>query len=145
MTSNAVPKLSVRNLWKIYGPKPKRMVSGNFQDMPQSERLAHVRDNGHFVAAADVSFDVYEGQIFVIMGLSGSGKSTVLRAISRLDEPTSGQVFLDDVDLLAASAKDLIEIRRRKMGMVFQGFGLLPHLDVVENVAFPLKAPGPAP
>ncbi len=140
MTNQAVPKLSVRDLWKVYGPNPKRLVSGDFRNMTLAEQLDHVRSQEHFVAAADVSFDVYEGQIFVIMGLSGSGKSTVLRAISRLDEPTCGQVFLDDTDLLAAASRELIEIRRHKMGMVFQSFGLLPHLDVVQNVAFPLKA-----
>ncbi|GMG82648.1 glycine betaine/L-proline ABC transporter ATP-binding protein [Paralimibaculum aggregatum] len=142
MTSRAAPKLSVRNLWKIYGPNPRRIVSGAFRDMTHERRLEHVREARHFVAAADVSFDVHEGRIFVIMGLSGSGKSTVLRAVSRLDEPTCGQVFLDDTDLLTASPRALIEIRRRKMGMVFQSFGLLPHLDVMQNVAFPLKAQG---
>lgn len=142
MTTPATPKLSVRHLWKIYGAKPSRIVSGDFQNMTLAEQLAHARKTDHFVAAADVSFDVLEGQIFVIMGLSGSGKSTVLRAISRLDEPTSGEVLLDGGDLLAASSRELIEIRRHKMGMVFQSFGLLPHLNVVDNVAFPLKAQG---
>lgn len=142
MSANGEPKLSVRNLWKIYGSNPKELLTDEFRNMPHAERLRHARQNRHFVAAANVNFDVYEGQIFVIMGLSGSGKSTVLRAISRLDEPTSGQVFLDDTDLLNASPKELIRIRRRKMGMVFQGFGLMPHLDVIQNVAFPLKAQG---
>lgn len=142
MTETIVTKLSVRNLWKIYGPDPEGAVSGGFKDMSHPERLEHARKTGHFVAAADVSFDVSEGHIFVIMGLSGSGKSTVLRAISRLVEPTCGQVFLDDTDLLNATPRELIEIRRHKMGMVFQNFGLLPHLDVVQNVALPLKAQG---
>ncbi|WP_370302396.1 glycine betaine/L-proline ABC transporter ATP-binding protein [Pseudooceanicola sp.] len=142
MKANGEPKLSVRNLWKIYGSNPKALLTDEFRNMPQAERLRHARQNRHFLAAANVNFDVYEGQIFVIMGLSGSGKSTVLRAISRLDEPTSGQVFLDDTDLLGASPKELTRIRRRKMGMVFQGFGLMPHLDVIQNVAFPLKAQG---
>ncbi len=140
MTDSATAKLSVRNLWKIYGPDPGGIVSGKFLDMSHEERLKHVRDSGHFVAAADVSFDVPQGHIFVIMGLSGSGKSTVLRCISRLVEPTFGQVFLDGEDLLRAGKRQLIDIRRHKMGMVFQNFGLLPHLDVVQNVAFPLKA-----
>lgn len=142
MTLQTTPKLSVRNLWKIYGSNPKRLIAGKFQGMSHLERLEYAREENHFVATADVNFDVYEGQIFVIMGLSGSGKSTVLRAISRLDEPTSGEILLDDVDLLSASKKELIEIRRRKMGMVFQSFGLMPHLDVLQNVAFPLKAQG---
>lgn len=142
MTTQTEPKLSVRNLWKIFGTNPKSLVTGEFRDMSHAERLAHARENRHFVAAANVNFDVQEGRTLVIMGLSGSGKSTVLRAISRLDEPTIGQVFLDGTDLLSASPKELTELRRHKMGMVFQSFGLLPHLDVVENVAFPLRAQG---
>lgn len=141
MTSQQKPKLSVRNLWKIYGADPKKIVS-EFEGKDTGQQLDHARSNDHFVAAADVNFDVSEGHIFVIMGLSGSGKSTVLRAISRLVEPTLGSVMLDDIDLTKASPKELIEIRRRKMGMVFQDFGLLPHLDVIQNVAFPLKAQG---
>ncbi|WP_324751764.1 betaine/proline/choline family ABC transporter ATP-binding protein [Roseovarius sp. Pro17] len=133
-------KLSVRNLWKVYGPDPDGVTSGDFAQMPLEQKLSHVRGADHFVAAADVSFDVAEGEIFVIMGLSGSGKSTVLRCISRLVEPTLGEVFLDGDDLLKANGRALIELRRHKMGMVFQDFGLLPHLDVVQNVAFPLKA-----
>jgi glycine betaine/proline transport system ATP-binding protein len=135
-------KLSVRGLWKVYGPDPGRVTSGNFARMPLEQQLAHVRAADHFVAAADVSFEVRKGEIFVIMGLSGSGKSTVLRCISRLVEPTSGEVFLDGTDLLKATAREMIDLRRHKMGMVFQDFGLLPHLDVVQNVAFPLKAQG---
>ncbi|MFX0545120.1 quaternary amine ABC transporter ATP-binding protein [Roseovarius sp. S1116L3] len=133
-------KLSVRGLWKVYGDDPGGVTSDDFEAMTLEQRLAHVRDADHFVAAGDVSFDVAEGEIFVIMGLSGSGKSTVLRCISRLIEPTLGEVFLDGTDLLKAGKRELTELRRRKMGMVFQDFGLLPHLDVVQNVAFPLKA-----
>ena len=136
------PKLSVRNLWKLYGPDPIGTTAGSFAQMPLDQKLSHARDAGHFVAAADVSFDVAEGEIFVIMGLSGSGKSTMLRCISRLDDPTRGAVFLDGVDMMKANARQLIAFRRHKMGMVFQDFGLLPHLDVVQNVAFPLKAQG---
>ncbi|MCZ4354726.1 betaine/proline/choline family ABC transporter ATP-binding protein [Roseovarius aestuarii] len=133
-------QLSVRNLWKVYGPSAGAVTSGAFEQMDLEQKLSHVRDADHFVAAADVSFDVAKGEIFVIMGLSGSGKSTVLRCISRLVEPTLGAVFLDDTDLMTANPRELIDLRRHKMGMVFQDFGLLPHLDVVQNVAFPLKA-----
>ena len=97
---------------------------------------------GDIVAASDVSFDVGVGEIFVIMGLSGSGKSTVVRCLSRLVEPTAGHILLDDKDLLAVPQRELIDIRRHKMGMVFQSFGLLPHLNVIDNVAFPLKLQG---
>jgi glycine betaine/proline transport system ATP-binding protein len=87
---------------------------------------------------------VHEGEIFIIMGLSGSGKSTFLRCMSRLIEPTAGQVIFDGKDLLKASEAELIDIRRHKMGMVFQHFALLPHLTVLENVAFPLSVQGAA-
>jgi glycine betaine/proline transport system ATP-binding protein len=89
-----------------------------------------------------VGFDVHVGETFVIMGLSGSGKSTVVRCLSRLIEPDHGQVLLNGKDLLAASDRELIEIRRHKMGMVFQNFGLLPHLTVLENISFPLRLQG---
>ena len=93
-------------------------------------------------AVCDVSFEVDRGEIFVIMGLSGSGKSTVVRCLSRLVEPTSGKVLIDGQDLLRLSEKELIKLRRHKMGMVFQSFGLLPHLTVLDNVAYPLRVQG---
>jgi glycine betaine/proline transport system ATP-binding protein len=94
------------------------------------------------VGVNNASFEVDNGEILVIMGLSGSGKSTLLRCISRLTEPTAGQIILDGHDLLSLSPKQLIEIRREKMGMVFQNFALLPHKTVLENIAFPLQVKG---
>ncbi len=136
-------KISCRHIWKVYGSNPQSFFEGGdgavADPMALSERI---RDDGHVVAAADVSFDVRVGEIFIIMGLSGSGKSTMVRCLSRLVEPTAGEVLLDGADLLKASEAELIEIRRHKMGMVFQNFGLLPHLTVLENVAFPLKVQG---
>ena len=82
------------------------------------------------------------GEILVVMGLSGSGKSTLLRCISRLTEATSGKIYIDGQDLLSLKNKDLIELRRNKMGMVFQSFALLPHKTVIENIAFPLQIKG---
>ena len=93
-------------------------------------------------AVRDASLSVRQGEIFIVMGLSGSGKSTLLRCLSRLIEPTAGSVELDGTDLLKASEAELIDIRRHKMGMVFQNFALLPHLTVLENVAFPLAVQG---
>ena len=133
-------KLSCRNLWKVYGPDPARFFVGT-KDAPDA--LAQkMRTGGHMPAAIDVGFDVHVGETFVIMGLSGSGKSTVVRCLSRLIEPDHGQVLLDGQDLLAKSDRELIEIRRHKMGMVFQNFGLLPHLNVIENISFPLRLQG---
>ncbi|WP_428832886.1 quaternary amine ABC transporter ATP-binding protein [Pseudaminobacter soli (ex Li et al. 2025)] len=98
--------------------------------------------SGHVAAVAGASLEVHEAEIFVLMGLSGSGKSTLLRCLTRLIEPTSGKVLLDGEDLLAASRHRMVELRRHAMGMVFQNFGLLPHLTVLDNVAFPLRVQG---
>jgi glycine betaine/proline transport system ATP-binding protein len=106
---------------------------------PASEQLVA---SGLIGAVRDVSLEVRTGEIFVIMGLSGSGKSTVVRCMSRLIEPTAGRILFEDEDLLAVSGARLIEIRRHKMGMVFQHFALLPHLTVLGNVAFPLEVQG---
>lgn len=137
---NRPAKLICRNIWKVYGSNPGQFFDGPAADTADPQQtLKTVRESGHIPAAANVSFDVMEGEIFVIMGLSGSGKSTMVRCLSRLVEPTAGEILLDGTDLLKASKAELIDIRRHKMGMVFQGFGLLPHLTVLENVAFPLK------
>lgn len=136
-------KLSCRNVWKVFGAHPDKFFNnrdGLLSD-PQNT-LRAIRESQHIPACADVSFDVHVGEIFVIMGLSGSGKSTVVRCMSRLVDATAGQVLLDGEDLLSVSHKDLIEYRRHKMGMVFQNFGLMPHLSVLENVAFPLELQG---
>ena len=93
-------------------------------------------------AVRDASVEVKEGEIFIIMGLSGSGKSTLLRCMARLIEPTAGEVMFEGRNLLQATERELIEIRRHRMGMVFQHFALLPHLTVLENVAFPLSVQG---
>ncbi|WP_445810572.1 quaternary amine ABC transporter ATP-binding protein [Yoonia sp.] len=136
-------KLSCRNLWKVYGPDPSRFFARN--SMAPEVLATEMRAQGYIPAAIDVGFDVHVGETFVIMGLSGSGKSTVVRCLSRLIEPEHGQVLLDGQDLLAKSDRDLIEIRRHKMGMVFQNFGLLPHLTVIENISFPLRLQGLTP
>lgn len=132
-------KLVCNHLWKIYG-NCASMDARAFAD-PGALR-ARLHGGESVVAVGDVSFNVHAGEIFVIMGLSGSGKSTVVRCLSRLIEPTHGSVLLDGEELLRASDAELIEIRRHKIGMVFQNFGLLPHLTVLENVAFPLKVQG---
>lgn len=130
--------LTCRNLWKLYGPDPQGFMAKHGPATPVSA----VRASGHVAAVADASLSVAKGEIFVIMGLSGSGKSTLVRCLSRLIEPTSGNVEFAGTDLLAASQEELIELRRHKMGMVFQHFALLPHLSVLDNVAFPLEIRG---
>jgi len=135
--------LSCRNVWKVYGSTPdKFFIEKNGSVKDATAHADQVRDGGHIVANADVSFDVHAGEIFVIMGLSGSGKSTIIRCLSRLVEPTAGEIILDGESLLNKTADELINIRRHKMGMVFQSFGLMPHLNVIDNIAFPLKLQG---
>ena len=116
-----------------------RFSSRNHGGKPSAADL----DRAHLIGAVrDATLDVREGEIFIVMGLSGSGKSTLVRCLSRLIEPTGGELIFDGKDLLKASDAELIDIRRHKMGMVFQHFALLPHLNVLENVAFPLFIQG---
>jgi glycine betaine/proline transport system ATP-binding protein len=130
-------KLACRQVWKLFGAR-----AGQFRGRVPEE--AELRRAGVIAGVADASLEVRAGEIFVIMGLSGSGKSTLVRCLSRLIEPSTGEVLLDGEDLLRASEARLIELRRHKMGMVFQHFALLPHLTVLENVAFPLEIQGVA-
>jgi glycine betaine/proline transport system ATP-binding protein len=131
-------KLECRSVWKLFGDRGQavfRAAGGR----PSDEVLAAE----HLVAGVrDVTLQVHEGESFVIMGLSGSGKSTLVRCMSRLIEPTGGEIVFNGENLLAASDKRMIEVRRHQMGMVFQHFALLPHRDVIGNVAFPLEIQG---
>lgn len=131
-------KLSCRSVWKLYGEAAGSFLSGRASPPTPEE----IRSAGLIAAVADVSIDVRAGETFVIMGLSGSGKSTLVRCLSRLVEPTAGQILFDGRDLLAVPEKELVEIRRHRMGMVFQNFALMPHLSVLDNVAFPLAIQG---
>jgi glycine betaine/proline transport system ATP-binding protein len=136
-------KLCCRNVWKVYGDNPGQFFPGGSGKVEDPGKLYNqIVESGHIGAACDVSFDVHEGEIFIIMGLSGSGKSTMVRCLSRLVESTAGEVLFDGEDLLKINDQELIDFRRHKMGMVFQNFGLLPHLTVLENIAFPLKVQG---
>jgi glycine betaine/proline transport system ATP-binding protein len=131
-------KLTCRHVWKLFGPDAENLLADRSAP-PDAEALAAA---GLVGAVRDVSIDVAEGEIFIVMGLSGSGKSTLLRCLSRLIEPTAGEVLFEGRDLLKAGEREMIEIRRHKMGMVFQNFALLPHLSVLDNVAFPLAIQG---
>jgi glycine betaine/proline transport system ATP-binding protein len=130
-------KLACEHVWKLFGPAPGRFLRAHPD--AASEQLAAA---GLIGAVRDASLQIRAGEIFVIMGLSGSGKSTLVRCMSRLVEPTAGRILFEGEDLLGAAASRLIEIRRHKMGMVFQHFALLPHLTVLGNVAFPLEVQG---
>jgi glycine betaine/proline transport system ATP-binding protein len=133
-------KLDCRNVWKLYGD-----AAGGFLDNRTSEPTSdEINAAGLIGAVRNANVQIHDGEIFVIMGLSGSGKSTLVRCLARLIEPTAGEVLFEGQDLLRMAEKSLIEIRRKKMGMVFQHFALLPHLTVLENVAFPLDIQGVA-
>ncbi|HEX6012422.1 MAG TPA: betaine/proline/choline family ABC transporter ATP-binding protein [Geminicoccaceae bacterium] len=130
-------KLAARRVWKLFGPGAEGFLRARPGPSPEEASAA-----GLVAAVADVDLEVGSGECFVIMGLSGSGKSTLVRCLARLVEPTAGEVLLDGRDLLRAGRRELIELRRHKMGMVFQHFALLPHLTVLGNVAFPLAVQG---
>ena len=131
-------KLVCRNVWKLFGNGAREFLARH-SGAPAADQAAAA---GFVAAVRDVDLSVNEGEIFVIMGLSGSGKSTLVRCLSRLIEPTAGEILFHGENLLAASEKRMIEIRRHKMGMVFQHFALLPHMTVLANVAFPLEVQG---
>lgn len=132
------PVISCQNVWKLFGPAPADFMS-SLQEAPDPEAMQAA---GYVAAVRDVTLDVFPGEILVIMGLSGSGKSTLLRCMSRLLDISSGSITVDGQDISALSERALIELRRNKMGMVFQNFGLLPHRTVLGNVSFPLEMRG---
>jgi glycine betaine/proline transport system ATP-binding protein len=132
-------KLRIENLFKIFGGDAGRALALVREGKSKAEILAAT---GQTIGVNGVTLHVPEGQIFVVMGLSGSGKSTLVRMINQLIAPTSGHVFVDDVDVATCSAAALREIRRQKIAMVFQHFALMPHRTVLENVAYGLKIKG---
>ncbi|MDT0305136.1 quaternary amine ABC transporter ATP-binding protein [Streptomonospora wellingtoniae] len=132
-------RISVRNLWKIFGKNAGSVIGTDLADL-DSETVR--KRTGATVAVRDMSFDVHPGETFVVMGLSGSGKSTLVRCMTRLIEPTSGTMSLDGEDIAACSPQRLRELRRSRMAMVFQHFGLLPHRRIVDNVAYGLEVRG---
>ena len=132
------PVIKCENVYKIFGANAQKML----QDSNGNVDAKVFQENGCIVGVNNASFEVAKGEMLVVMGLSGSGKSTLLRCISRLTDATGGKIFIEGQDLLQLNNKDLIDLRRNKMGMVFQSFALLPHKTVVENIAFPLQIKG---
>ena len=136
--SEPTPVISCKNVWKLFGDTPEKYLA----QMPQSHGYEDIRADGYIAGVKDVSVEVHRGEMLVIMGLSGSGKSTLMRCMGRLHDITGGTIEVEGQDIMALDEKGLIELRRSKMGMVFQSFGLLPHRTVLENVAFPLEMRG---
>ena len=132
-------KIKVENLVKVFGNKPqaglKRVRKGQKKDQI-------LKETGQAVGVSDVSFDVYEGEIFVIMGLSGSGKSSVIRCLNLLNKPTAGKIFLDGEDIVKYDKNQIRKMRQNKVAMVFQHFGLLTHKTVLANVEYGLEVRG---
>ncbi|WP_417815070.1 quaternary amine ABC transporter ATP-binding protein [Thalassospira alkalitolerans] len=131
--------IEIRNIFKIFGPDPQTALQMAKAGADKNEILAKT---GHTVGLHDVSLSIERGETFVVMGLSGSGKSTLIRHLNRLIDPTSGEVLFDGTDILAMSISELNAFRRKRLGMVFQRFGLLPHRNVINNVAYGLEIQG---
>lgn len=134
-----VVKLKVEDLTLIFGKRKKDALAMLEQGASKAEILAKTKCT---VGINKASFEVYEGEIFVVMGLSGSGKSTLIRCLNRLNEPTAGKVFFKDQDITREGNNELLNTRRFEMSMVFQKFGLLPHKTILENAAFGLELRG---
>jgi glycine betaine/proline transport system ATP-binding protein len=137
-TSKGNPVIKCESVYKIFGNNAKKILENSNGQVSAKD----FQKAGCIVGVNNATFEIHKGEMLVVMGLSGSGKSTLLRCISRLTDPTAGNIFIDGEDLLKMNSKQLIELRRNKMGMVFQSFALLPHKTVLENIAFPLLIKG---
>ncbi|PLC55758.1 ABC transporter ATP-binding protein [Pollutimonas nitritireducens] len=132
-------KIQIRDVYKVFGEKPDVAMELLRQGADKATVQARTHCN---VGLAGVSIDIPTGQISCIMGLSGSGKSTLVRHLNRLIDPTAGEILVDGLDILKFSMPELRRMRRYSISMVFQGFGLLPHINVIDNVAFGLSVRG---
>jgi glycine betaine/proline transport system ATP-binding protein len=132
--------IEVEGLWKIFGPNPEQVLQSD--ELRTATRDTIQEKTGCVVAVRDVSFSVRQSEMFVIMGLSGSGKSTLIRCMLRLIEPTAGKIIINGEDICTYDDKQLMDLRRNTLGMVFQHFGLFPHRTVIDNVSYGLKVKG---
>ncbi|WP_424687231.1 glycine betaine/L-proline ABC transporter ATP-binding protein ProV [Halarcobacter ebronensis] len=139
INSDKKKKLIVKNVFKVFGDEPKKALKMLNDGLSKEEIFDKT---GMTIGVQDASFEIYEGEIFVIMGLSGSGKSTLVRLLNRLIEPTSGNIYIDETDVTNLNDKELIDIRREKISMVFQSFALMPHMNIIDNVSFGLELSG---
>lgn len=137
--TNTVDEISCRGVWKVFGRQPEKAIAASRAGQSRAEILTQT---GQLVGVRDVSFDVQKGETFVVMGLSGSGKSTLVRCLSRLIEPTQGDIRVEGQSVTEMDARQLLNLRRHKISMVFQNFGLFPHRRVIDNVAYGLEVQG---
>ncbi|MBT8433236.1 MAG: betaine/proline/choline family ABC transporter ATP-binding protein [Gammaproteobacteria bacterium] len=137
-SSSDEPVIRCESVYMIFGDNAKTMLEQSNGEVDH----AKFQEAGCIVGVNNASFEVYEGELLIIMGLSGSGKSTLMRCIARLNEATAGKIYIEGDNILDMDNKQLIDLRRSKMGMVFQSFALLPHKTVLENIAFPLQVKG---
>ena len=135
----AGPIIKVDSVWKVFGKNPEQILAPKHADKSKSEIQSEL---GAVIGLHNVSFEVQRGETFVIMGLSGSGKSTMVRCLIRLIEPTAGSIVIDGNSVMGMSDRELMEFRRSKIAMVFQHYGLMPHRNVLENAAWGLEVQG---
>ena len=133
------PQLSIRGLYKIFGPNPQGALP---HVLAGTGKPALLKEHGHILGLQNINVDMQAGEITVVMGLSGSGKSTLIRHVNRLIEPTAGEIEIDGQDIRALSQAQLLRFRQNKMSMVFQKFALLPHRTVLQNAALALEVRG---
>ena len=131
--------IAASGVWKIFGANAEQVLDTHDRSKSRDEIQ---EETGHVVAVKDVDFEVRRGECFVVMGLSGSGKSTLLRTLTRLIEPTGGSITIDGHDVRDLSQRELRDLRRSKVAMVFQHFGLFPHRSVIDNIAYGLEVRG---
>ncbi len=132
-------KVSIKGVWKVFGKSPQQAIKLSLQGRTKKEIL---KETGSTIGVHKADLDIYEGEVFVVMGLSGSGKSTLIRMINRLISPTDGEILIDGQNIVTMSPKELREIRRNKISMVFQNFALFPHKTILENTKFGLEIKG---
>jgi glycine betaine/proline transport system ATP-binding protein len=138
-SKDLAPYIQVKDLWKVFGRDPKRILQPKYRDMDKDEIQ---EKTGCIVGMREIDLEIKKGEFYIIMGLSGSGKSTLIRNIIRLVNPTSGKILIGNEDVTAMNEQTLLEFRRRTFGMVFQHYGLMPHMTVLENAAYGLKVRG---
>jgi glycine betaine/proline transport system ATP-binding protein len=132
-------QIVIKNLWKIYGKDPKRVFQKDLRDKSKEEIQ---NKTGCIVGLRDINLEINKGEFYILMGLSGSGKSTLIRALIRLIKSTKGSIEINGSDITKMNAEQLMKFRRKTYGMVFQHYGLLPHMSVLDNAAFGLKIKG---